>query len=72
MTGKFPTPIKRSSRISFGVEWYATLEEAEAISRIVSQRETVNGGWRHGEPCGREPSFDMVIDGKMAYAVIRA
>lgn len=54
-----PVPVKRESRTSFGIAWFATEAEAIEYARIVGERgDTKNGGFFHGAPCGREPAFD--------------
>ena len=54
-----PTPVRSESRICFGLEWYATEEEAETASAIARERdERYNGGYSHGMLCGRDASFD--------------
>lgn len=55
------TPVKTDSRISFGIEFYATEAEAERRGQQVrTQGDTYNGGWLHGKVCGRDPSFDYL------------
>lgn len=55
------TPVKKSSRTCFGIEWYATRAEAIARSAFVVKRgDRVNGGYFHGQPCGRASWFDEV------------
>lgn len=65
---ELPKPVRSESRICFGLEWYATLEEAEQVAAYARSRgETYNGGYMHGAPCGRRPEFD----GRSGYAVSR-
>jgi len=69
-----PTPVKIDSRISFGLAYFTTEADANAYATMVEQRgDTRNGGWFHGEPCGREPGFDYIDPtlGKL-YAVSEA
>lgn len=65
-----PTPVETDVRICFGIKWFATEQEAmqqDAIERDAGS--TYNGGWFHGMPCGRDPSFDKIVDGRKLYAV---
>lgn len=51
------------SRICFGIEFYDSEESAELgaiISRLMGN--TYNGGWFHGMACGRDKSFDYVVN----------
>lgn len=68
-------PVKSDSRICFGIEWFATEEEAEAFGEEVRKRgDRYNGGWFHGMACGRDYSFDHVDKetSKKLYAVTTA
>jgi hypothetical protein len=58
------------------IYWYETEAEAttahEAISAQLARKtgQTYVGGWRHGELCGRDTSFDYTTeDGTKLYAV---
>ena len=51
--------VKHDSRICFGLEYYATEEEAEKRAKQVRKLGyTYNGGFFDGMPCGREKQFD--------------
>ena len=68
----YPTPVKRDSRICFGIHYFATEAEAEAAAAIVRERgDTYNGGFFDGMPCGRDSGFDHVDreTGEKVYAV---
>lgn len=61
------TPTKVDWRCAFAVAWYPTEREADVAGRIVRERgDTANGGWFHGTPLGRDPSFD----GQHGFAVL--
>lgn len=63
-------PVKVESRTCFGLEWYATEEDAEARGREVRDAgQKYNGGFFDGTPCGRAPGFDYVENGVRVYAV---
>ena len=66
--------IDHQSRISFAIDFYDDEEEAEREGQKVRDAgETRNGGFYHGQPCGRDPAFDAAYaDGKKGYAVTRA
>jgi hypothetical protein len=54
-----PNRVKYEGRGCFGLEFYATIEEARARAREVQRIGlTYNGGMFHGKPCGRETQFD--------------
>lgn len=56
----YPTPIKKDSRICFGIHFFATEEEAKLASEIVQARgDTYNGGYYDGMKCGRDVGFDI-------------
>lgn len=58
-----PVPVKVDSRIAFGIEYYTSLTAAEARGRQVRQEgQTYNGGYFHGQPCGRDASWDYTDD----------
>jgi len=58
---KVPEPVKRESRICFGISWFKTEEEADKYAKYVRDRGyTYNGGFFHGMPCGRDKGFDRV------------
>lgn len=67
----YPTPVDHDSRISFGIDYFATEEEAEIAHSIVRERgDTANGGYFHGMPLGRDDAFDRLTDeGVKLYAV---
>ena len=70
-----PAPVHLDARISFTLLYYDTPEvpaRAAEATRVAGN--TYNGGWFHGEPCGRETQFDHVPaggpnKGKRLYAV---
>lgn len=54
-----PTPVKRDSRICFGIAYFSTETDADRYAKDVRRRGlTYNGGYFHGAPCGRAGSFD--------------
>jgi hypothetical protein len=54
-----PVPVKRDSRICFGISFFASEEDADRYGAHVRERgDTYNGGWSHGAACGRDSSFD--------------
>jgi hypothetical protein len=55
-----PTPVLRDERISFGIKWFLTEEDAQAYAKAHSGA-TYNGGWFHGMSCGRDDSWDMEV-----------
>ncbi len=67
-----PEPVKRDSRICFGIAYFHTEADADTYAKIVRERgDTYNGGFFHGSPCGRDKSWDHVDPdtGKQLYAV---
>lgn len=67
-----PVPVKQDGRICFGIDYYATEEDAQVAAAIVrEQGRTYNGGYFHGMPCGREEHRDYVDPetGKKLFAV---
>jgi hypothetical protein len=55
-----PTPVKSEQRICFGIDWYASEEDAKiAAADVAARGRTYNGGYFDGMPCGRNKSFDM-------------
>ena len=67
-----PKAVKSDSRNCFGINWFATEEEAIEYDEIVRERgDCYNGGWYHGMSCGRCPSFDHVDEetGQRLFAV---
>lgn len=59
-----PQPVKRESRICFGISWFSTEEEAMQYSTFGKEMgNTYNGGFYHGMSCGRSRSFDIKDDG---------
>lgn len=63
--------VKEEQRICFGLRWYDSEQEAIAYGEEVrKQGITYNGGWFHGRPCGRDPSWDYTDEtGRRLYAV---
>ncbi len=54
-----PTPVKRDSRSCFSIVWFKTEEEALQYHKHVQEAGfTYNGGFYHGQLCGRDRSFD--------------
>lgn len=69
-TRKSPKPVDSEQRICFGIKWFATKAEADDYAKQVRAAGlTYNGGYFDGMPCGRNESFDRVVDGKKQYAV---
>ena len=69
---ELPESIKSDSRICFGIEYFATEEDAKVYAKHVRERgDTYNGGYFHGMQCGRETRFDHVDTetGQQLYAV---
>lgn len=67
-----PTPVCHDSRTCFGINYYASVAEADLAHKAVRERgDTYNGGWFHGESCGRRPEFDYIDHdyGARLYAV---
>jgi hypothetical protein len=57
----WPDPAKVDSRISFGINYYTSKADADAVGKAVSARgDTRNGGFFHGTPLGRDASWDYV------------
>lgn len=66
----YPKVVLHDSRIAFGIDYFASEEDAITAALIVAKRgDTYNGGWYHGEPTGRTPWFDFEKDGVKLYAV---
>jgi hypothetical protein len=55
----FPSPVKRDSRITFGILYFATEHEAQ-VAAIHTRGGAYNGGYRHGSRTGRDMDFDHV------------
>ncbi len=53
-----PKPVKTDSRICFGISYFKT--EADALAFAKGGTGYYNGGFFHGEPCGRASSHDHV------------
>lgn len=53
-----PVPVRTSSRTCFGIEWYASEEEALLAAKLKPGR--INGGWYDGQYTGRDSGFDGV------------
>ena len=65
-----PGFVKHDSRICFGIDWFDTLEAAQAAHAAVQAAgRTYNGGWFDGMPCGRNTGFDSEHEGRKIYAV---
>jgi hypothetical protein len=66
-----PVPVKRESRICFGIAWFSTEADAKAYDAYVKEKGyTYNGGFFHGMSCGRDTSFDFIDGaGRQLYAV---
>lgn len=57
----YPTPVKLSGRICFGIAYFLTEEDAQEYAKGVELRgETYNGGFFRGMLCGREASRDYI------------
>lgn len=70
----YPTIVKHSSRIAWGIDYFDTEEDAKVAGDIVTARgDTANGGWFDGLPLGRDTSFDYFDEklGRKLYAVTR-
>jgi hypothetical protein len=63
--------VKRESRVSFGIAYFDDEAEADRYGRRVQEWGcTYNGGFRDGERCGRDSTWDHVDpDGRQLYAV---
>lgn len=64
--------VKGESRISYGIEYFDTLEAALEFDKFVKIRgDRYNGGYYHGTTCGRDYSHDHVDKetGKKLFAV---
>jgi hypothetical protein len=68
---QIPKPVCEEGRICFGLMWFDHEEKAALAAKIVRERgDCYNGGWSHGQPCGRSPSFDYETkDGVKLFAV---
>jgi len=68
-------PVQVDARIAFTLLYYDTPAAAEQAAEATrAAGNTYNGGWFHGEPCGRETQFDHTPaagpnKGKRLYAV---
>lgn len=59
MTNKLPKPAKTDIRICFSIYYFMTEEGARQYNEYVEEQGfTYNGGFYHGRPCGRDPSWD--------------
>lgn len=66
----YPKVVRHDSRIAFGIDFFATEEEADRAAAIVRERDDrYNGGWWDGYPCGRAREFDHTYEGRKIYAV---
>lgn len=66
-----PVPVETSSRICFGICYFASEADADTYAAHVQARgDTYNGGYCDGMGCGRERRFDYLhpVHGKL-YAV---
>lgn len=63
--------VKTDSRICFAIAWFDDEKLAEEWGeKIKAGGATYNGGWHHGEACGREKGRDYITkDGVKLYAV---
>jgi hypothetical protein len=64
--------VKSESRISYGIEYFETLEQALDFDKFVQVRgDRYNGGYYDGTTCGRDYAHDHVDKetGKQLYAV---
>ena len=56
-------PVKTDSRICFGIAYYTSEADADAMGLYVARAgQTYNGGFFHGMQCGRDKGFDYVDD----------
>jgi hypothetical protein len=56
-----PEPVKISSRNCFGIAFFASELDAKLYDAYVRTKgDTYNGGFYHGESCGRDSGFDYV------------
>jgi hypothetical protein len=55
-----PQPVMRDERISFGIKWFLSEDDAKAYAKAHSGA-TYNGGWFHGMACGRDKSWDLEV-----------
>lgn len=55
-----PKPVMRDERISFGIKWFLSEDDAKAYAKAHSGA-TYNGGWFHGMACGRDESWDLEV-----------
>lgn len=53
-------PVKSSSRICFGIDYFTS--EADAREYARTHKGAFNGGYRHGSPTGRDINFDHTDD----------
>lgn len=64
--------VRTESRICFGLAWFDDAQLAEeAAQAIMARGDRYNGGYYHGMPCGRAPTFDYFDPdtGRRLYAV---
>jgi hypothetical protein len=56
-------PSDQEGRAAFGIKWFDSEEKANAYAEIVRREgRTYNGGYFHGMSCGRDESFDYVVN----------
>lgn len=56
-----PRPVKRDSRICFGIAYFASEADAATYSQHVHETgRTYNGGYFDGMSCGRDKSRDYI------------
>jgi hypothetical protein len=67
--GRKDAPYSTSSRNCFGVEWY-TDELGAEVRGFEVRNHHVNGGFLHGQKCGRAPSFDHYAGAARLFAVV--
>jgi hypothetical protein len=54
-----PRPVKYDGRVSFGINYFTVERDADTFAAWVQDRGfTYNGGWRDGQPCGRDARWD--------------
>ena len=65
-----PEPVERDIRICFSIYYFQTERDADVYATHVRKEGyTYNGGWYHGRPCGRDPSWDYNDGDLRKYAV---
>lgn len=70
MWPNIPGCVEGESRCCFGIKWFDDEAKADAYAAEVrAEGRTYNGGWYHGLPCGRDKTWDRLVDGVQLYAV---